>query len=181
MGIIMAENKMISINSLELLESISKNDSPKTAIIRKVDNLDIAYGAALNRLDNFFISVSMIKKLEKQLTEFKKNIDDTVRKFTMAEQINPTVYMLKTEADRKKSELITYEKLDEILKDYIKEDELEQSIFECEEHAYACANSMYSSLVGAAAQVRSGAAIKTAVNGIELTVESNNNDSDDKK
>lgn len=151
----MAENKMISINSLELLESISKNDSPKTVIIRKVDNLDIAYGAGLNRLDNFFISVSMIKKLEKQLTDFKNNIDDTVAKFTATEQINPNVYMLKTEADRKKSELITYEKLDEILKDYIKEDELEQSIYECEEHAYACATSMYTSLVNPAAVVRS--------------------------
>jgi hypothetical protein len=168
----MAENKMISINSLELLESISKNDSPKTVVIRKVDNLDIAYGTGLNRLDNFFISVSMIKKLEKQLTDFKKNIDETVLKFTATEQINPNDYMLKTEADRKKSELITYEKLDEILKDYIKNDELEQSIYECEEHAYACANSMYTSLVNPAAVVRSFKANNNAIAGINVSSDS---------
>lgn len=149
------KTNMISIESLELLDVISKNDSPKTIILRKSDKLDIAFNSNLNKFDKFFISVSSLKDLEKKLVDFRNSIENIVTEFTSNEMITPNKYLLKTEADRKKSELITYQKLDEILRDYIKEDELEQSIYECEEHAYACANSMYTSLVNPAAVVRS--------------------------
>lgn len=147
----------LSIQDLETISNIKKDDYAKLLIERKINNIDVSFSGKLNDLENFFISKNKINTLQNLLTEFKQNLNNTVSTFINSASIKEdrANYMLLADSNIKKSEIIRYDKLVSIMSEYITIEDLELSIKECEEYANATVANLIANLASSAVTARS--------------------------
>lgn len=143
-----------TLENITTKDFISESESVLTIVNRHINNLPVSYCINIKNLSTNFISISKLRELENSLDAFRNDINKLVNAFKDITFLENNKYISKVDVERKKSNLITYDKLDQILANYLKESDINKSIFECKEHANNLASQVTTALINSAAMSR---------------------------
>lgn len=153
----MSNEESLSIRELSTLRSINYDDSARLLIERKINDMDVSFSGKLNDFEDFFITKSNINRLTQSLEEFKSKLSATVDTFVKSAYVKDNIanYVLLTDSNIKKAELIRHENLTQIMSDYIKDEDLELSISECNEFTDSKVANLIATMLNSAVNARS--------------------------
>ena len=152
-----------TIDKLPELIDPEYTDKINILVLRNIYNSDIAYKTDLINLSTFYFPTIVVRELIDSLDNLKNEIDNKVKELENSNYMNSQNYVTKNYANKFRSQVMTEERLNRVLDDFITYDKLSVYMEESELHANQLASEIINYMANAASTAKFGAANQLAL------------------